>query len=146
MPPQSCSLLSCYARLACRVRRCSKNDQASVKLPFCHPSSPPSMLLRSETLSLRTPTTDSSCNPLGGHRGLVPRTHVVQAPARRLSRRVMARRNAVRKLLMDHASIFNGLLSFSAIGNLCPFWCARTTNTGTEDGDPLGGASGWGRS
>lgn len=43
---------------------------------------------------------------------------------------------------MDHASIFNGLFSSSAIGNLCPFWCVRTTNTGTDDGDPLGGASG----
>lgn len=145
MPPQSCSLLS-YARLACRVRRCSKNDQASVKLPFCPPSSPPSMLLRLETLSLRSPRTDSSCNPGGGHQRLVPRTYVVQAPARRLSRTVMARRNAVRKLIMDHAYIFIGHLSFSAIGNLCPFWCVRTTNTGTEDGDPLGGASGTGRS
>lgn len=43
---------------------------------------------------------------------------------------------------MDHASIFNGLFSFSAIANLCPFWCVRTTNTSTDDGDPLGGASG----
>lgn len=43
---------------------------------------------------------------------------------------------------MEHASIFNGLISSSAIGNLCPFWCVRTTNMGADDEDPLGGASG----
>lgn len=42
---------------------------------------------------------------------------------------------------MSHASIFNGLFSFSPIDSLCPFWGARTTNTGADEGVALGGAS-----
>lgn len=43
---------------------------------------------------------------------------------------------------MELASIFNGLVSFSATEHFGPLWCVRTTNPGPDDGGPLGGSSG----